>query len=203
MAGVYNISGNVQGGIPGADGFSPIITVTPIDSGYRITIQDKYSTQSFDLYDGVDGTSITSVVVNADDSITITLSDGTSVTTPSLKGAKGDKGDAGNDGVGIEAVEWEGTSFSIELTDGRLYISPDLKGETGQTGPRGVGIQSIRFNSDYTMTVTLTDGTTETSQSLRGATGPQGPQYVLTAQDKADITAAVLAQMEDAETVGM
>lgn len=200
MATNYDIHGNVSGGIPGADGFSPIVAITPLDSGYRVSIQDKYDTQTFEIFDGMDGVGIASVTANPDFTITVTLDDGTSVTTPSLKGVRGDKGDTG---TGIQSIEWDGTSFAITLTDGSLYISPDLKGETGQTGPRGVGIQSIRFNSDYTMTVTLTDGTTETSQSLRGATGPQGPQYVLTAQDKADITAAVLAQMEDAETEGM
>lgn len=49
-------------------------------------------------------------------------------------------------------------------------------------GEDGVGIQSIVFNLDYTMTITLTDGTVYNSPSLRGpqgetgATGAQGPQ---------------------------
>lgn len=37
----------------------------------------------------------------------------------------------------------------------------------------------------------------------QGETGPQGPAYVLTAADKTEITNAVLAQFEDAETIGM
>lgn len=49
-------------------------------------------------------------------------------------------------------------------------------------GADGVGIQSIVFNQDYSMTITLTDGTVYNSPSLRGpqgetgATGAQGPQ---------------------------
>ena len=44
----------------------------------------------------------------------------------------------------------------------------------GVPGEQGVGITSISFNSDYTMTITLSDGNTYTSMSLKGDTGPQG-----------------------------
>lgn len=59
----------------------------------------------------------------------------------------------------------------------------ELDLSTGVRGADGVGVANIKFNADYTMTITLTDGTTYTSPSLRGekgakgdtgATGPQG-----------------------------
>lgn len=52
----------------------------------------------------------------------------------------------------------------------------ELDLSTGVRGADGVGIDNIKFNADYTMTITLTDGTTYTSPVLRGETGPQGPQ---------------------------
>ncbi len=39
----------------GQDGFSPIITVTAINGGHRVTITDANGTQSFNVMDGVDG----------------------------------------------------------------------------------------------------------------------------------------------------
>lgn len=44
----------------------------------------------------------------------------------------------------------------------------------GEQGETGVGIQSISWNPDYTMTVTMTNGTTYTSGNLRGPTGAPG-----------------------------
>lgn len=42
-------------GDPGEDGFSPIVSVEPIDGGHRITIQDATSTKTFDVLDGQNG----------------------------------------------------------------------------------------------------------------------------------------------------
>lgn len=36
----------------GQDGFSPIVDVTTIDGGHRVTITDKQGTESFDVMDG-------------------------------------------------------------------------------------------------------------------------------------------------------
>ena len=44
----------------------------------------------------------------------------------------------------------------------------------GEQGETGVGIQSISWNPDYTMTVTMTNGATYTSGNLRGPTGATG-----------------------------
>ena len=62
-------------------------------------------------------------------------------------------------------LTWTDDSVNFEFT-----MVPGLPGE------QGVGITSITFNSDYTMTIALSNGNTYTSMSLKGETGPQGPQ---------------------------
>lgn len=75
-------------------------------------------------------------------------------------------------------LTWTDDSVNFEFT---LVPGRDgANGTDGRDGTDGVGISSISFNSDYTMTITLTNGSVYTSESLRGpigetgATGPQG-----------------------------
>lgn len=46
-------------GDPGDDGFSPVVTVTTITGGHRVSITDANGTQTFDVMDGEGGTTIT------------------------------------------------------------------------------------------------------------------------------------------------
>lgn len=39
----------------GGDGFSPIVNVTPIDGGHKVSITDKNGEKTFDVMDGKDG----------------------------------------------------------------------------------------------------------------------------------------------------
>lgn len=58
---------NNSGGGSGADGFSPVVTVTDITGGHRVSIRDKTSTKTFDVMDGAkgaDGFSPTVTVTN-------------------------------------------------------------------------------------------------------------------------------------------
>ena len=48
-------SGSILGGSGGADGFSPIATVTQTDSGATITITDKNGTTTATVTNGKDG----------------------------------------------------------------------------------------------------------------------------------------------------
>lgn len=78
------------------------------------------------------------------------------------------------DNLTATAEYGEEVAVSLTWTDDSVNFDFTIPG-----GEDGVGIQSIVFNVDYTMTITLTDGTTYTSPSLRGetgATGPAGPQ---------------------------
>lgn len=112
------------------------------------------------------------------------------------KGDKGDKGDTGPEGP--QGKQGEAGK------DG----SP---GADGTPGEDGVGIASIKQTTTSTadggnnvFTVILTDGNSTNfmvkngSKGSTGETGPQGPEgpaYTLTAADKADITAAVVAAL--------
>ena len=78
------------------------------------------------------------------------------------------------------------------VLDGALSLLNQLDGEAGtviEVG-HGTGIDTIVFNSDYTLTFNMTNGETFTTGSIRGEQGEQGEpgdDYVLTAQDKQDI----------------
>ena len=75
------------------------------------------------------------------------------------------------DNLSATAVYGEEVGVNLTWTDTSVNFAFTIPG-----GEDGVGIQSITFNSDYTMTITLTDGSTYTSESLRGAQGEQGIQ---------------------------
>ena len=76
----------------------------------------------------------------------------------------------------LSASVVEGSEPDVTLTWTDDSVNFEFTMVPGVPGDPGVGITSISFNSDYTMTITLSDGTTYTSMSLKGETGPQGPQ---------------------------
>lgn len=90
------------------------------------------------------GTGISSIVQNADHSLTINLDDGTSYTTDPVEALKGDKGDTGN---GISSIVMKSDyTLQINMTNGSSYNTPSIrgvagekgdKGDTGATGPKG------------------------------------------------------------------
>ena len=95
---------------------------------------------------GATGNGIASTILNDDYTLTIQFTDGTSYTTPSIRGKIGPTGSQGPQGL------------------------------TGETGATGNGIANTVLNNDFTLTVHFTDGTSYTTPSIRGATGPQGKQ---------------------------
>ena len=95
---------------------------------------------------GATGNGIASTILNDDYTLTIQFTDGTSYTTPSIRGKVGPTGSRGPQGL------------------------------TGETGATGNGIANTVLNNDFTLTVHFTDGTSYTTPSIRGATGPQGKQ---------------------------
>lgn len=61
----------------------------------------------------------------------------------------------------------------------------------GVDGTDGIGIDTIEFNPDYTMTIVLDDGETYTSESLQGEKGEPGTSpeaYVTQTSEGAEIT---------------
>lgn len=109
-----------QPGQPGNDGVSPTVAVTAITGGYRVTITDASGAHTFELKNGADGkmsfedltaeqketlkgdkgatgNGIKSAVLNANYTLTLTFTDGTTYTTPSIRGAAGADGKNGTD----------------------------------------------------------------------------------------------------------
>lgn len=95
----------------GDAGASPVVTVTAITGGHRVTVTDAEGAHAFDVMDGEEGRSVTGVTMGADYKLTFTFSDGTTWTTPtSIRGETGATGPQGPQGV---------------------------QGETGPQGPQG------------------------------------------------------------------
>lgn len=184
------------GGGGGSDGFSPIVTVTTITGGHRISIQDKTHTATFDVMDGTDGNDGNDGDDGVSPTVTVTeITNGHRVTItdknhPSgmsfdvLNGAKGDKGDA------------------FTYADFTPQQLASLKGEKGDNGISPVvSVSAITGGNS----VTITDATHPSGQTfnvMNGQDGQDGSDYVLTNQDKSDIAALVLAKIPYAEGVG-
>ena len=81
---------------------------------------------------GETGNGIASVQLNADYTLTITYTDGTSVTTTSIRGEKGDKGDTGNGIAGIDINADD--SLTINMTDGTSVTTDPVRGPKGEPG---------------------------------------------------------------------
>lgn len=98
---------------------------------------------------------IQSITQNQDYTLTITLNDGTTYTTTSIKGDKGDKGETGATGNGIaSAVLNADYTLTITLTDGTEYTTGSIRGEQGEAG------------SDATATDVQIDGTSITADGV-------------------------------------
>ena len=110
-------------GQPGKDGTSPVISVSSITGGHRITITDANGTKTVDVMDGSDGKN---------------GSDG-------QPGADGNNGQDGSDGVGIQSVVQTTTStedggtnvVTVTKTDGTSSTFAVRNGSRGSVGPAG------------------------------------------------------------------
>lgn len=149
-----------------AESAAPTAKVEQTETGAVITLTDKEGTTTATVSNGKDGAQgpagpsgsagkdgngIKSAVLNADYTLTLTFDDGTSYTTPSIRGADGT---AGKDGAA---------------------------GAPGQDGAAGVGIASIKQTTTSTaddgnnvFTVTLTNGTSATFTVQNGSRGSAG-----------------------------
>lgn len=114
-------------GEDGKDGISPIITVTAITGGHRISITDANGTKTVDVMDGKDG------------------SNGQA----GANGSNGSNGQDGEDGVGIASIKQTTTStaddgnnvITVTLTNGQtatFIVQNGSKGSTGAAGKDGV-----------------------------------------------------------------
>lgn len=97
------------------------------------------------------------------------------------------------------------------VLDGELSLDIPLDGEAGTVIEVGhdTGIDTIVFNSDYTLTFNMTNGETFTTGSIRGEQGEtgekgeQGDDYVLTQADMEHIASLVSIPLATASTAGL
>ena len=121
------------------------------------------------------GNGIENSVLNSDYTLTITFTDGTSYTTPSIRGEKGIKGDIGN-GIASTVLNNDYT-LTINFTDGTTYTTPSIRGEKGQTGDT----PTITASKTGKTTSIYVDGS-EVTQIEDGTDGTNGDDgYSLTA----------------------
>ena len=155
----------------GSDGFSPIVTITEITGGHRISIQDKTHTATFDVMDGTDGTNGTDGTDGTDGvSPTVTV---TSIT--------------GGHRVTITDKDHPSGMY-FDVMDG-------ANGRDGTNGTNGSdGVSPVVSISAITggNAVTITDATHPSGQTFNVMNGQNGSDYVLTAQDKSDIAQLVV-----------
>lgn len=170
---------------------SYIFVTNDTDYCYAYIVTDADAWTMEEVLEGEDGVGIASVTFNPDYTLTLTLTNGDTYTSQSLRGASGPAGadgadgQDGADGVGISSTVLNADyTLTITLTDGSSYTTPSIRGAQGpegpegpegQTGATGNGIASITLNADYTLTIVYTNGQSTTTTSIRGAQGPQGP----------------------------
>ena len=159
------------------------LTAERVSGGIKVTATDTTHTTEAVLVDGHEGSQgpagpagpgITSVVQNADYSLTITYGDGSTVTTDPIRGAtgsrgpQGPKGDTGDAGPGITSiVNNSDNSITITYGDGSTVTTAPIVGSKGDKGDKG----------------------------------DQGDDYVLTNADKVEIRDAVYALLTAANTL--
>lgn len=180
-------------GEDGKDGVSPVVSVSAITGGHRITITDKNGTKTVDVLDGTDGKNgsdgkngngIKSAVLNANYTLTMTFDDGTTYTTPSIRGATGATGGAGKDGTdGVSptvTASKSGKVTTITITDKNgtktATINDGVDGSNGKDGT-SVTVKSVSESTadGGSNVVTFSDGKTLTVKNGgKGSTGDKG-----------------------------
>lgn len=139
---------NGSNGEPGADGYSPTVSVSKSGSVTTLTVTDKNGTTTVQISDGEDGTSPTARVSKSGSVTTLTVTDKSGTTTAQIN--DGTNGTDGTDGVspvltiGTVTTGSAGSSASatIDNTDPanpvlNMTIPKGAKGDTGNTGATG------------------------------------------------------------------
>lgn len=149
---------------------SPTIDANRIEDGAQLIIHDVSGTKTITVKDGrngADGRGIANTVLNADYTLTITYTDGTSYTTPSIQGADG------NGIVGIVKTSTSGLvdTYTITYTDGTTGTLTVTNGRDGDNGVSPtVLIQTITGGHR----ITITDAEHPQGQSIDVMDGQNG-----------------------------
>lgn len=121
----------VKGDLVSDNGYS-YIAIQNVPAGTALTNTSYWQVLSARGPQGDTGVGISNITLNNDYTLTITYTDNTTVTTPSIRGA------AGN-GI-ASAVLNNDYTLTLTFEDGNTYTSPSIRGATGAPG---VGIMSI------------------------------------------------------------
>lgn len=150
---------------------------------------------------GATGNGISSAVLNADYTLTLNFTDGTSYTTPTpIRGATGATGETGATGPAGPQGE-QGPKGDTGETGATGATGP--QGPTGPTGATGNGIQSITKTGTSglvdTYTILFTDGTTTTFTVTNGQDGSDGADGVSPTVSTTAITGGTEVTITDAD----
>lgn len=152
----------------GLDAFSPVVSVTQIAGGNKLSITDANGTKSFDILDGKHGDPGTSVTVkNVSESTAdggsnvVTFSDGKSLTVKNgSKGSPGDKGDKGDPPIiAVNPIDG-GNRLVITGANGSKVFNV-MDGKQGDPGDDGYSptIEVEQTDNGHIVSVTDKNGT--------------------------------------------
>lgn len=146
-----------SGEFDGADGYTPVKGVDYFDG-------EKGDTGAT----GETGNGIASAVLNADYTLTLTYTDGTTWTSGSIRGERGDKGETGADGYSPAAtVTQTATGAIISITDAEGTTTANIRnGQDGSPGAPG-----SPGNDGVSPTISVTDITGGHRVTITDATG--------------------------------
>lgn len=163
-----------QDGQPGADGYSPTITVNDITGGHRLTITDKAGTRTVDVMDGEDGAPgqdgaagadgfspvITVTDITGGHRLTITTATGTQ-TVDVMDGSGGDPTTLIDDtSTALDKVWSANKSNDLKSaingkldspqtagTQGQVLTSDGQGGQSWETPASGGGVSDVKINN--------------------------------------------------------
>ena len=167
-----------------------------VDGGYRGTEEEFYKLLATGGAPGADGNGIAATILNDDYTLTLTYTDGTSYTTPSIRGAQGVQGPPGEQGPkgdpGIQGVQGPPGENGAPGPQGEQGPKGDTgaqgiqgpqgeKGETGAKGDKGdPGIQGDKGEKGDTGAdgAKGADGTSVTVKSVSESAADGGSNIV-------------------------